>query len=294
MLGAGFYIWNTTQVIESKPACSEPISYTIGTFDRRFGISYTTFLEAVSDAESMWEKSIDKELFHYSPEKGGLNINLIYDYRQEVTETLSDISEVVGENEATYNSLLRQFKSLKLRYDADEASYDSLVDAFNTKNSQYDKMVEDWNDSSRTSKSQFKKLEDLRFELQADLSDIKSLENNLNAQAREINSLVDRLNTLARTLNLNVEKFNAVGASRGEMFTGGLYINEGQTQRIDIYEFSNRDKLVRVLVHELGHALGLEHVADPKAIMYYLNKGETGILTSTDIAELKKLCGMGN
>ena len=119
---------------------------------------------------------------------------------------------------------------------------------------------------------------------------MKVLETRLNEMVRVINALVGTLNRLAKSLNLSVEKYNTIGASRGETFTGGVYHSAEGVQGIDVYEFSSRDKLVRILAHEFGHALGLEHNDDPKAVMYRLNEGDTKVLTASDIAALQTLC----
>ncbi|MBI1974321.1 MAG: matrixin family metalloprotease [Candidatus Zambryskibacteria bacterium] len=289
---AGFAAWNFRQLPKVAAPCAQPITYAIGFFDRKFGVSYENFLKALNEAEGIWERPIHKELFSYSPQQPDLAVNLIYDYRQETTNTLSNISEKVEENEGTYYTLYGQFKKLKAEYDADEKIYNNIVAAFSAKNSEYDQMVALWNASSRTSKKQFEELETKKVELQNDLEKLKAFEARLNEKGRRVNVYVNELNHLANILNLDVEKFNTIGATRGETFTGGSYAINGEEKSIDIFEFKNKEKLVRVLAHELGHALGLEHMNDPQAIMYKLNKSDAGMAVASDVTALKKLCGM--
>ena len=114
----------------------------------------------------------------------------------------------------------------------------------------------------------------------------------LSDMVSEINALVDELNRVAKLLNLKVDTYNKIGASRGETFTGGLYKSDERGRSIDIYEFSSHDKLVRILAHEFGHALGLDHIDDSEAIMYTLNQGGKGALSKSDLAILRELCNL--
>ncbi len=272
--------------------CEEPLTYSLGSFDSRFGISREAFLSAVSEAEALWEKAIGKELFTHVEEEGRLAVNLIYDYRQEVTEELSEIESVVKTGEASYDALHDRYQALKSEYVSDKRSYDAAVSAFNQHSAAYEASVERWNKGKRASKAEFEALETERRALESELSTVRMLESEFNTTVRELNATVGELNTLARKLNLNVEQYNDIGASRGDTFAGGIYTSDAEGERIDIFEFENTDKLLRTLAHELGHALGLEHIEDPKAIMYYLNEGEAGRLTASDIEALKLLCGV--
>jgi len=286
VLGAWIYPTFT----KTPVPCEKPIAYTIGTFDRRFNITQKDFLSALTEAENIWEKPVSKNLFIYSPETRELSVNLIYDERQEVTSTLSGLEDTLEESESNYKALQSNYIVLKKDYDDAKSAYDALASTFDERNLSYQRMVEDWNAGPRTSKKQFEALEVERNTLEKAIEELKSLETQLNEKARVLNNLVRTLNRLAQILNLNVEKYNVIGASRGETFTGGLYTQDEGGQSIDIFEFSSRDKLVRILAHELGHALGLDHNSDPKAIMYHLNEGEAESLTPTDLAALQTLC----
>ncbi|MEK7152292.1 MAG: matrixin family metalloprotease [Patescibacteria group bacterium] len=271
--------------------CEKPITYTIGSFDDKFGLSREAFLSAIEEAEVTWEKPIGKELFVYG-ESGELTINLVYDYRQQATNKLESLGIVVKGDRASYDELKAKYGALRAEYTQAKTDYDTRAASFTEKKDSYDQEVQYWNKKGGAPKKEYEQLQEEKTALQAELAEIQKLEMNLHEDVENINSLVVVLNRLVASLNLSVEKYNEIGASRGEEFTEGDYQEGGGKQEINIYEFSNRDKLVRVLAHEFGHALGLQHIENPQAIMYRLNTSTNEKLTDDDLGELKVHCAI--
>ncbi|MFA6000068.1 MAG: hypothetical protein WC783_03780, partial [Candidatus Paceibacterota bacterium] len=141
-------IWHQ---IESKlfaPApCTEPLPYKLGTFDNRFNISQKYFLNALTEAEAVWEKAYGKDLFVYTPDNTDniLKINLLYDYRQEATSKLADLGIVVKDTQESYNSLKSKFEALKLQYYSKQASFEKDLANFNVAKKAYEEQVTYWN-----------------------------------------------------------------------------------------------------------------------------------------------------
>lgn len=271
--------------------CQKPITYSIATLDGKFGLSREEFLYDIEEAEKIWESSSGRQLFQYS-DSGDLKINLIYDSRQKATDSLKEIGLVIKDDRATFEVLKKRYDELLLVYSQQKTKVDALLENYEAVKNIYDQDVERSNKQGGASKAQFEVLEQRRIDLNKQVTLINKESEILNDLIDSINSTATLLNKLINTLNLKIDNYNTIGASNGRQFNEGEYISDGQKTTINIYQFNNRTELISVLAHEFGHALGMEHLDNKKAIMYYLNESGGEKLTEDDLLELKRVCRM--
>lgn len=269
--------------------CDTPITYRLNQFDKQFGISEKTFLSAINQAEQIWEQPTGMNLFQYSP-TGTLKLNLIYDYRQDATLKLRELGIVVEENQTSYEKLRSQYLALEKYYVTGRASLDSLSAEITQLTALYNAEIERANRQGGASPKELQRLETQRQEINKLVAEFKNQQKIFNDKVDELNAVANTLNRLAKTLNISVSHYNTISVSRGSEFEEGTYVSSVGSQKINIYQFDDTAKLIRVLAHELGHALSLEHVSSTEAIMYYLNNGINAKLTPADIEELKRHC----
>jgi hypothetical protein len=278
---ASFYIVNR------KP-CDSVLTYRMGTLDAGFGIDTTYFLEAVREAEAIWEKSAGKEMFRYEQD-GEMPISLIYDERQSATDQGHSLESEIGSAKRSASSVKAELDSVKSAYDKALSAYEASVAQFKTRQKALSDQIDYWNERGGAPSAEYRKLTQEQEALGRMADSIEGDRLAVNAVAKRADGLVDAYNTIVRDINSDVDEINRLS---DEEFEQGEYSSDTDGQRIDIYQFDGRERLIRVLAHEFGHSLGIAHNEDPSSIMYYVNEGKGLSLSSADIADLNVACGI--
>lgn len=282
ILGALTYWYQSTATV-----CPVPISYRIGDIDQSFGLSQDQALAYAKQAEAVWEEQAGRELFAYA-EKAELSIEFIYDDRQASADSevvqRGDLDEQKEKSEEIKESL----ENLQVQYDQLSAAYKEQTASYEAKLGDYNAEVSKYNDRGGAPADVYDRLEQERTELAAKAEELNRISAELKTLANKINRLADQGNALIDDYNRGVVEYNQEFGFARE-FTQGDY----QGDRINVYKFSNDAEVVRVLAHEFGHALGLDHVEGSSSLMYYLleETDEMPGLSSSDLQSYELVCG---
>lgn len=275
--------------LRTTKACDDPISYRIGKVDERFGITQEEFGVAANMAAAMWSKPLDRELIRQDA-RGVIEINLVYDYRQEATDKLKKLNYNIDQTKTSYEDLKSGFEKLKSEYDEKKEILDREFISYNSRVAAFNKDVEYWNRRGGAPENIRRRLDREKDELRPLLTDLQSKQDDLQRLTETLNNMVIVINEIATNINLDLVNYHNTGKALAREFCEGLYEYKNGKQSITIYQFDNNYRLVRVLAHEFGHALKLNHSNNPDAIMYHIIRSDNLELSPDDIAALRDRC----
>ncbi len=245
----------TYQTYQQTRPCAQPISYAIGAVDTRFGITKNALIVEAKNVANIWNKAAGKIVLVYDS-TADLKINLIYDEREANAQLGRKIlreQEAEEEARATLDTLQAQYTSM-------QTAYNQEVSAVNAR-------------GGATRK---------------EAAMLSAERESLNAFADSLNRQFTLFNASVATFNATVEEYNRTA---GRTFEAGQYSRDATGERINIFQFTGSIQLRRVLAHEFGHAIDLDHNDNPKSIMFEKNESGNLVPTASDLAALRAVCG---
>ncbi len=275
---------------QTETPCSRPISYRLGTVDERFGMSREGFAECVRMAADLWAQPLRRPLFKEDPH-GVLEINLIYDFRQQATDQLKRLNFNLDRSRNSYQELRAHYDRFKAEYEEKKGRWQRELEAYNERVRVFNAEAESINRKGGTDRSTYERLMREKSELQALWEGIRNQQEELQRSEETVNNLAVVINEIAYRYQLEVVDYQNLGRTLGQEFCEGTYESRAGRSKITIYQLDNPHRLVRVLAHELGHALGLDHSPSEGSIMYRLINSDSLELSADDVNLLKKRCG---
>ena len=236
-------------------SCVHPIPYAIGAVDARFGVTESAVISNAKVAAEIWNKAAGKTLLAYDP-NAKLKISFIYDEREANAKLGSKIIQQQAEMDAARDAL----DAVQAQLVREQSAYNQTVKTINSRG------------GATPSEARV---------LTKQLASLRQIENSINDRVAAYNASVAALNTAAEQYNKNA----------GHVFEQGEYVRDASGERISIFEFIGTTQLKRVLTHEFGHAIGLDHNDDPKSIMFAQNESGNLIPTKADLSALQAVCG---
>lgn len=226
---------------------------------------------AIERAIETWESAAGRELFRYDRNMG-FPIDLLYGERQVQWNAQREANREIDRRRRLLQDADRLSKEGQSELDRARTDLQKRKEVYEANVEAYNRLVQQVNAQGGASAPVATELEAQRADLDAERTRLDNAAREVERLTAVTNSLIDRRNREARAINSAVEAYNAKFGSRSIQL-GRCVLDGSLVIGITIYAFSDEDHLAIVLAHELGHALGIEHVEGDGALMSAIEEG---------------------
>lgn len=279
--------------------CAVPLAWRVEAVDPRFGLAEAEARSAVEEAASLWESAVGRPLFRFDP-AGGFPIRFIYDHRQARAEQMRRLEGQFGREAADLAARRKALEDLRERYAVEGTRLEERMRELERRIRSRNAAVRRWNESGGAPPEVVRELRAAEEGLQRERREIarkerqlELLRERLKGEAHDLGQRVEDHNRRVEALEREFPPGPVEAGTYREAFLEGRGSITSLRREIRVYRFSNRGELVRVLAHELGHALGLGHGGTPGSLMGEEHVGAWAAgaeVHGSDVASLRALC----
>jgi len=276
-LGLAWLLWYGFSNQEKRPAislsandqlCRAPIGWRLAVLDPAFQLSETQALALINDAAEQWNKGTGQQLFVHDA-IDGFPIYFQFDERQQQLAQRLLLQRNLRRYDEHLEVLQRQYQRQLAQVQQQHIRVAQLQQEY---------------------QQQLLKLEQQRAgampaAVQQQWRILEEEQRVLAVQAEALTAEQRRLQQMVAQRNSLLPEQQAIGSHE----LGVMSIRQSQRQMV-IYAFADQQDLLVTLQHEFGHALGLPHSDDPKAIMHAQLHADQQWLTATDFQLWQQYC----
>jgi len=271
--GAGYHY----RIRQERPRV---LSCYVEAVDPRFGLTADDVESCLREAILLWEEAAGRRLFSVGSD--GMAVALVHDERQSLLEQIRNRSGSLSE--------------LRLSYEAQRLRHEVAREALERRQMELAQEVDTHNLRVKALRADMERGQDspgllasFRLEVEAQGAALVARQEALQQEFQQLRRDHAALEAVAHAFREDHGELSDLQESLGPACQAAVYQQQEGQRRIQVFLVPERRSLVRILAHELGHALGFGHVPDPAALMHEKTSGGEPSLTAADRALLETL-----
>lgn len=296
----GWWPFGTVRYSFAHSPCGIPIHFTLGEVDPRFGFDPSALEAAMVEAAGLWQARSAVPLFVESDHPSAMRIHAHFDERQQDARQRNAVRDRLDRDRRQLEAAEAELLQWNERIEAARQAHESESEALARRVRAHEAEVARWNrEPASRSDARRQALEAESEAIQASIAQTEYALERFNADVTAYNRRAEDVRRRAEEFRARVVQYNR--ASLAAPIESGRYSYDPEFgRRIEVFRAEDYDELVWILAHEFGHALGLDHVDEPGAIMHALlheenvqqqSRARLVELSDADRAALELVCG---